>query len=60
MKWLAEEKCRIKAVKKGEEAATAKKRKTPWEEDGSLAVLMDWMTMQCNYAAYCGSNGNKG
>jgi hypothetical protein len=60
LKWLAEEKRRIKAAKKGEELAAAKKRKTPWEDDGSLTVLMDWMTTHGNYAAYCGSNSNKG
>ena len=37
-----------------------KKRKVPWEEDGSLDVLIEWITTEGNYAAYCGSSGNKG
>ena len=58
-KWRAQKNREIKAAKKGEEAAK-KPRKAPWEQDGSFTVLMDWITMHGNYAAYCGSSGNKG
>lgn len=48
----------IKALKSGEEAK--KRAKVPWEEDGSLGVLMEWITTHGNYACYCGSSGNRG
>ena len=59
-KWRAEKNREIKAAKKGEEAAAKKARKVPWEEDGSLPILMEWLTTHGNYASYSGSSGNKG
>ena len=38
----------------------SKRKKIPWEEDGCLEPLMEWMTTEGNYAGYCGGNGNKG
>lgn len=61
--WSAEKKREAKAAKKAQQAQQQKeatrKRKT-WEEDGSLDVLMEWLTTEGNYAEYCGCNGNKG
>ena len=31
-----------------------------WEADGSMDVLLDWLTTDDNYAKYCGSSQNKG
>lgn len=41
-------------------AQNLKKRKVPWEEDGTLDVLLEWITTEGNYAEHCGANGNKG
>lgn len=62
-KWIAAKKREAKAAALAAKAAasnTAKKRKVPWEEDGSLDVLLEWLTTEGNYAEYCGANGNKG
>ena len=61
-KWWAIKKKVIRAAAAAEKAAKqqAKKRKVPWEEDGSLDTLMEWLTTEGNYAEYCGANGNKG
>ncbi len=59
MKWWSQKKRALKAAQKGE-APVAKKRKVPWEEDGTLTVLLDWLTTEGNYAHYCGSSGNGG
>ena len=61
-KWRSAKKREEKAAAVAAKAATnpAKKRKVPWEEDGSLDVLMEWLTTEGNYAEYCGANGNKG
>jgi hypothetical protein len=58
-KWFAAKKRAEKEAAKASKPP-AKKRKLPWEEDGTLEVLMEWLTTEGNYAEYCGSNGNKG
>jgi hypothetical protein len=58
MKWWAEKKKRLKEAKKTASEAEVKKRKVPWEEDGSLSVLLEWLTTEGNYSVYAGSNGN--
>ena len=58
LKWKAYNNRKIKAAKKGEEVT--KKTRIPWEEDGSMEVLMDWMTTEGNYASYCGASSNNG
>ena len=60
LSWKADKARKLKAQKKGEQAAKKRPKKVPWEEDGSLTVLMDWITEHGNYAAYSGSSGNKG
>lgn len=57
-KWAAA----VKKDKRNADKAQApvKKKRVPWEEDGSLTVLMDWLTTEGNYAAYCGCNGSRG
>jgi hypothetical protein len=59
LKWLAAGKRKAKEEAK---AATAPKktRKVSWETDGSLDVLMEWITTEGNYAEYCGANNNRG
>lgn len=49
----------IFAVEK-EAAKIARKRKVPWEEDGSLGVSLDWLTTEGTCALYCGGNKTKG
>ena len=58
-RWLADKK---RAAKEASKAAKqpSKKRKVPWEEDGTMEILMEWLTTEGNYAEYCGANGNKG
>ena len=58
LKWWAEKKKRLKEAKKSASEAEVKKRKVPWEEDGSLSVLLEWLTTEGNYSVYAGSNGN--
>ena len=66
VKWKAEQKKKQKlaaaAAAAVEKELNQKKRKVPWEQDGFMEVLMDWITTHGNYAAYCGPNGhqNKG
>ena len=50
---------RIAALQK-EEMAKNKKKRVPWEDDGSLEVLMEWLTTHGKCAQCCGANGNKG
>ena len=61
-KWLATKKREAKAAAKAAAAAEAakKKKKVTWEEDGSMDVLMEWITTEGNYAEYCGATGNGG
>ena len=59
-KWRSSQKKQARQAVAAAKEAAKKKRKVPWEDDGSLLVLMDWITTQGNCAAYCGSNGNKG
>jgi hypothetical protein len=59
LKWQAAKKRQAKDAIKASKAPP-KKRKTPWEDDGTLDVLLEWLTTEGNYAEYCGSNGNKG
>ena len=56
-KWSAHQKKLVKAAQKGTEVV--KKKRVAWEEDGSLDVLMEWITTESNYASYCGANANK-
>ena len=62
MKWVSLKKKAAKAAVAAEKAvlAAAKKKRVPWEEDGSMDVLMEWLTTQGNYSNYCGGNGNRG
>jgi hypothetical protein len=57
-KWIASKKKMAKAASKAAAESEVKKRKVSWEEDGSLTVLMDWLTTEGNYSSYAGSNGN--
>jgi hypothetical protein len=57
LKWLSAKKREAKAAATGK---PVKKRKVPWEEDGTLDVLMEWLTTEGHYADYCGATGNKG
>ena len=61
-KWIVAKRkeTRAAAAREKAEQQNAKKKKVPWEEDGSLDVLMDWITTEGNYAEYCGATGNKG
>ena len=61
-KWIAAKKKEKKAAITAEKAAkqASRRKKIPWEEDGCLETLMEWMTTEGNYAEYCGANGNKG
>jgi hypothetical protein len=60
-RWLASQKQAAKAGAAAVKVALpTKKRKTPWEDDGTLDCLMEWMTTEDNYVEYCGGNGNKG
>ena len=56
--WKKEE----KAIATREEEAKRKnnKQRVPWEEDGSMEILMDWIMTHGNQATYGGANGNKG
>jgi hypothetical protein len=56
-KWLVAKKKMVKAATKAAESE-GKKRKVPWEEDGTLTILLDWLTTEGNYSSYAGSNGN--
>jgi hypothetical protein len=52
LKWAAAKK---KAAKEAAKTSKpTKKRKVPWEGDGTMDVLMDWLTTEGNYAEYCG------
>jgi hypothetical protein len=57
-KWLAAKKKAEKTASKAAAESEVKKRKVPWEDDGTLSVLMDWLTTEGNYSSYAGSNGN--
>ena len=46
--------------KKKDEAAASEKTRIPWETDGSMKILLDWLTTEGNYAQYCGATGNDG
>ena len=39
--------------------ATGRKRKS-WDKDGSIHVLLDWMTTEGNYSKYWGGDGHNG
>jgi hypothetical protein len=58
-KWRSFTKKKEKEAAAAAKAATKKKRKVPWEEDGSMDVLMEWLTTEGNYASYCGGAGAK-
>ena len=56
--FVAHEKRQKRAAKKAEKdsaESNKKKHKVPWEQDGSMAPLMDWLTTEGNYAAYSGA-----
>jgi hypothetical protein len=59
-KWRSFTKKKEKESAAAAKAPTKKKRKVPWEEDGSMDVLMEWLTTEGNYASYCGGAGCKG
>lgn len=62
-KWFSGRKKEAKALAAAEKKAaenSSRKKKVPWEEDGSLTILVDWLTVEGNYAEYCGATGNKG
>lgn len=48
------------AARAAAEEESKKNKQTTWEDDGSLDILMGWLTTEGNYAEYCGANGNKG
>lgn len=37
-----------------------KKKRIMWEKDGSLKLLLNWLTTEENYSKYCGGNNNDG
>ena len=49
-----------KAVREAEKEAQKKFKKVSWEEEGSLQILVGWLTTEPNYSYYCGGIGNKG
>jgi hypothetical protein len=57
LKWQAAKKREAKALATGK---PFKKKKVPWEDDGTMDVLLDWLTTEGHYADYCGATGNKG
>ena len=59
-KWISSKKREAKAAAAAAKQKAVKKRKVPWEEDGSLDVLLEWLTTEGNYAEFCGANHNKG
>lgn len=38
----------------------SRRQRTTWEDDGSIKVLLDWITTEGNYDKYVGGNGNTG
>ena len=59
--WKSEKKKKEKEQERLAKEQNKKKRKVPWEQDGSLKALLDWLTTEGNYAAYAGANKkNKG
>lgn len=62
-RWITARKREAKAEAQAAKAVAEKnkkRKKIPWEDDGSMDVLLDWLTTEGNYAEYCGANGNKG
>lgn len=61
-KWKAMKKRQQKAADAAAKEAEKKKRKVPWEDDGSMDVLLDWLTTHGNCESHAGANGhqNKG
>ena len=59
-KWKAQKKKEAKEAEALLKEANKKKRRVPWEEDGSMEALMDWLTTHGSYADYCGANSNRG
>jgi len=59
-KWKSHKKKKERAAVIAEKASKVKKRKVPWEEDGSMDILMEWLTTEGNYSNYCGGAGSKG
>lgn len=61
-KWRTSKNKEIRAAAAAakEAARKDKKKKIPWEEDGSLDVLLEWLTTEGNHASCCGAAGNKG
>lgn len=49
-----------KALEEKKEKAKADRTKKPWNEDGSLAVLIDWITTEGNWSKFQGGTGNNG
>ena len=59
-KWNGDKIRAAKAADKAASDAAKPPKKVPWDSDGTLDFLMDWITTEPNYALYCGCNGNKG
>lgn len=65
-KWEAKQKAERRekeraASKAAKEAAKGKDGQAqPWDADGSMEVLIDWITTEGNWAKYCGGAGNNG
>ena len=59
-KWKVQQNKKKRVEAAAKKAAEKGKTKIPWEKDGSMQALLDWLTEEPNYALYCGCNGNKG
>ena len=57
--WKSEKKKKEKEQERLAKEQNKKKRKVPWEQDGSLKALLDWLTTEGNYAACAGANKKK-
>ena len=59
-KWKVPQNKKKREEAKAAKASKVRKRKVPWEEDGSMEVLMEWITTEGNYSNCCGGAGTKG
>ncbi|KAL3927281.1 MAG: hypothetical protein SGARI_005367 [Bacillariaceae sp.] len=62
-RWEGKQKSLQRAAEKSAKdsaKAASEPRVVPWDKDGSMEVLMDWITTEGNHAECCGCTGNKG